>query len=175
MSRKILLTSFQTWLPHQKSNSSDDLLQKMQGFHCPEGEFIYLRYLPVDTVQASAKVIAAIAEYQPDFVICCGMAESRTNLTLESNACFQEGGKTQQILYTSLPLESLVSVLTQTEMSHDAGKFVCEGLYYKVLEYLHFSACSCSALFVHVPVLTPDNEGIILSDFKSLLRAILIQ
>jgi pyroglutamyl-peptidase len=65
MAKKILLTSFQTWLPHQVSNSSDDLLTKIQ-----EQEFAavltFLRRLPVDVALASSKAIAIIQTLQPD-------------------------------------------------------------------------------------------------------------
>ncbi|WP_017304644.1 hypothetical protein [Spirulina subsalsa] len=167
MARKILLTSFQTWLPHQVSNSSDDLLQKIQG-HPPQNlELIYLRHLPVDTHRASQQVQQAIAQYQPHCVVCCGMAESRENLTLESHACWG----TEQF-FTTLPLESLIAPLTATTISHDAGKFVCEGLYFHVLEYLHRTQSSCGGVFVHVPRLAPKNEAKIVRDFQHLLMGL---
>ncbi|MCW6034704.1 peptidase C15 [Spirulina subsalsa FACHB-351] len=164
MARQILLTSFQTWLPHQRSNSSDDLLQKIQE-HPPHNlELLYLRHLPVDTDQASQQVQKAIEQYQPYGVVCCGMAESRQGLTVESRACW---GTTQ--FSTSLPLEVLIAPLAATTISHDAGKFVCEGLYFHVLEYLHRTQSSSVGLFVHVPPLTPENEAKIVQDFHHLL------
>jgi pyroglutamyl-peptidase len=44
----------------------------------------FLRQLPVDIELASKSVISKIAELQPDIIICCGMAESRSQLTIEA-------------------------------------------------------------------------------------------
>lgn len=67
MSRKILFTSFTTWLPHQKSNSSDDLLQAISPLRDRD---LFLRLLPVDIELASKSAISKIAELQPDIIIC---------------------------------------------------------------------------------------------------------
>lgn len=167
MTRKVLLTSFQTWLPHQRSNSSDDLLAILQREANSPTPLTFLRQLPVDIDRASQRAIAAIATQQPHAVICCGMAESRQHLTLESRAT---DGKAQ--LETSVNLASLVAKLSHTQISHDAGKFVCEGLYYRVLNYLQQFQPHTDCLFVHVPVLNTDNFSAILSDFRSILSEI---
>ncbi|MBD1920722.1 peptidase C15 [Microcoleus sp. FACHB-831] len=164
MKRKILLTSFQTWMPHQKSNSSDDLLMEIAKLDLSH-ELIYLRQLPVDVQLASSSAIAKIDEVQPDAIICCGMAESRTTLTVESNAsCGQE------VIKTSLDLGQLVGGLTGTGISHDAGKFVCEGLYYQVLKYLREQQKNCPCIFVHVPIMTQDNLAEIVADFLLIIQ-----
>lgn len=128
MSNTILLTSFQTWLPHQQSNASDDLLGEMQKQDFSTASLSFLRQLPVDVPQASHRVIADIKALQPERIICCGMAESYHKLVIESNATCQE-----KLLRTSVDLEKLVAELSFTEISHNAGKFVCEGLYYEIL------------------------------------------
>ncbi|HAG83662.1 MAG TPA: peptidase C15 [Cyanobacteria bacterium UBA12227] len=210
MSCKILLTSFQTWLPHQRSNSSDDLVQTILGeidqFNSLSISLIGLRQLPVDVTQAVHLAIAKIEELQPDGIICCGMAERRTKLTVES--CATSGYISSQndlslsylsaskmlsfkrfpygspepwqvdealeanLLQTSVNLEDLLTGLANTEISHDAGKFVCEGLYYQVLKYLHEYNLNTSCIFVHVPVLTSDNLPILLAEFGIILHRI---
>lgn len=79
MANKILLTSFDTWLHHQKSNSSDDLLNEisqraggfteqicmltdMRSLPTPTAfpSLTLLRQLPVDVELASCCVIAKI-------------------------------------------------------------------------------------------------------------------
>ena len=167
MNKKILLTSFQTWLPHQVSNAADDLLIPIQESSFSAGDLIFLRQLPVQVSQASQQVIAMIEQLQPDGVICCGMAESRQQLTLESNATWQER------LYTSVNLEELVAKLAHTQISHNAGKFVCEGLYYHVLTYLKEFRPQSQGLFVHVPLLHGNNFSNVLADFRKLLTEII--
>ncbi|MCU0534155.1 MAG: peptidase C15, partial [Hydrococcus sp. Prado102] len=116
MPKKILLTSFQTWLPHHVSNSSDDLLAKIQEEAFLSASLTFLRQLPVDVSLASEKAIATIQILQPHVVICCGMAESREQLTIESNATWDD-----EQIYTSVNLERLISQLSSTHISHNAG------------------------------------------------------
>ncbi|MDB9315078.1 peptidase C15 [Spirulina sp. CS-785/01] len=162
--KRLLLTSFQTWLPHQVSNASDDLLAMVVGRYLPGIEWVLLRQLPVETREASETVLAAIETYHPDGIICCGMAESRSQLTVESN-----GRKGQQRLYTSVNLAQLIAPLSLTHISHDAGNFVCEGVYFEVLRYLQEKELKMPCLFVHVPILTAQNQVQVFSDFQQIL------
>jgi pyroglutamyl-peptidase len=174
MNGKILLTSFQTWLPHQNSNASDDLLEAIAQLNILSPSLTFLRQLPVDVPQSSHLVIDKIEELQPDCIICCGMAECRINLTVESCATCND------LLKTSVNLEKLVAESVGTEISHDAGKFVCEGLYYEVLSYLRCrrrcyrtsrNLHTC-CIFVHVPVLTPENSPGIVADFRLIIEKV---
>lgn len=152
----ILLTSFAPWLCHHRSNSSDDLLVSIQD-NCPKN-LLFLRQLPVNTHRASERVIKAIQDKKPDFVICCGMAESRYRLSLESQA----RSSTKKLL-TSILLPDLIKNLDYSYISDNAGQFVCEELYFQVLKY------HPRALFVHVPLLTDKNFAIIQRDFQKII------
>jgi pyroglutamyl-peptidase len=165
MSNKVLLTSFTTWLPHQLSNSSDDLLNEISRLDA-FSSLTFLRLLPVDIELASSCVIAKINELQPDIVICCGMAESRILLSIESTATCGE-----MVLTTSVNLLKLVTNSTAI-VSEDAGKFVCEGLYYSVLKYILDHNLNTHCIFIHVPILTEQNLAEIVSDFKLIVHKI---
>jgi pyroglutamyl-peptidase len=164
--KKILLTSFDTWMPHQKSNASDDLLAQISPRDFWPDALIFLRKLPVNETLASKQAIAKIQEVQPDVVICCGMAEGREILTVESQAF-----SLQDCLKTIVDLNQLVAGLPNTAISHDAGQFVCEALYYSVLNYLNsFSQPQIPCIFVHVPILHPDNMEAIAADFSAIVH-----
>ncbi|MCC3408712.1 MAG: peptidase C15 [Microcoleus sp. PH2017_10_PVI_O_A] len=165
MTNKILLTSFDTWLPHQKSNSSDDLLAKISQIKSLPDSLNFLRKLPVDFELAPKLAIAQINQLQPDITICCGMAESRQKLTLESCACCET-----DILKTAVNLEPLVADLASTEISHEAGKYVCEALYYAVLKHIRDAQLPAKCIFVHVPILTDKNLDKIVADFLLIIR-----
>ncbi len=203
MNGKILLTSFQTWLPDQTSNSSDDLLEEIAKLDISPS-LTFLRQLPVDISEASQLAIAKIEELQPNSIICCGMAAKRKKLTVE--ACATCGyastrirlysyclslcrivrlkklqnflpillAKSNQpdsiLLKPSVDLEKLVASLSVTEISHEAGKFVCEGLYYEILKYLRQANSNTSCIFVHVPVLTQENLSDIVADFRLIMQ-----
>lgn len=165
MTRKILLTSFDTWLPHHKSNSSDDLLEKISQLHFPGESLTLLRKLPVDFQLAPNRVVAQINALKPDAIICCGMAESREKLTVESRA---KNG--YEVIKAAADIEGLVENLAATEISHEAGKFVCEGLYYSVLKHLRDRQLPSRCVFVHVPRLDGKNSQQLQADFLSILQ-----
>jgi len=166
MSRKILFTSFTTWLPHQKSNSSDDLLQEIRKVRDRDS---FLRQLPVDTELASSLTTAKIVELQPDIIICCGMAESRSQLTIEAKASAED-----EVLNTQVNLFQLIAGIDGVEISYDAGKFVCEGLYYSILKYLQNSQLSSRCIFIHVPILSQDNLAEIKNSFLAVAQRLTI-
>jgi pyroglutamyl-peptidase len=165
MTKKILLTSFTTWLPHQKTNSADDLLEKIAQLNSTFAALNFLRQLPVNIQLASNTVMEKVQALEPELIICCGMAERRQHLSIESNATCDG-----RILQTNIELEKLVKENDRVKISHDAGKFVCEGLYYSVLEWItrHQSPASC--IFVHVPILTEQNFKLVLNDFEFILQ-----
>ncbi|MEL6438153.1 MAG: peptidase C15 [Cyanobacteria bacterium J06621_8] len=164
MHAKILLTSFQTWLPHHTSNSSDDLLVLLQQQHCND-TLNFLRQLPVDIQLASQKVISSINTLQPKGIICCGMAERRQTLTIESQARCQS-----ECLQSVVNISELIESLSFTQISHDAGKFVCEGLYYQILNYLRGIPQTIPCIFVHVPILNQKNQELILQDLNLIIQ-----
>ncbi|PAX52181.1 peptidase C15 [Brunnivagina elsteri] len=179
MTKRFILTSFDIWLPHHTSNSSDDLLELVNKVNFVPNDLIFLRKLPVDVKTASAKVITQIDETQPDYIICCGMAESRSKLSVESNArsTVHIGEDwNESILRTSIDLDNLVRQSTALEISHNCGRFVCEGLYYSVLNYLNlhsqFHPNKSSCIFIHVPILTKDNLSVVLEGFLSIIHCL---
>jgi pyroglutamyl-peptidase len=165
MNTNILLTSFDTWQPHQNSNSSDDLLATIAQIKTLPYSMTFLRKLPVDFQEAPILAIAKINQLQPDTIICCGMSEKAQQLTLESCACCD-----RHILKTAVNLEHLIADLSTIQISNDAGKFVCEALYYAVLKHLVDFRLSTKCIFVHVPILTSENADKIVADFLLILN-----
>ncbi|MCC5619498.1 peptidase C15 [Nostoc sp. CHAB 5836] len=165
MKKRILLTSFDIWLKDQLSNSSDDLLLEVSKLDLIPHDLTFLRQLPVDVKLASTQVMGKINAIQPDYIICCGMAASRTQLSVEASASCGES-----ILQTEVDLEKLVVGAAAIEISHDCGKFVCEGLYYSVLDYLRQNQLTARCLFVHVPILNQENFMGILADFVLIIN-----
>jgi pyroglutamyl-peptidase len=176
MQKKILLTSFDIWLSQQKSNSSDDLLLALAKMASLPHDLNFLHRLPVDVQLASCHVITKINELQPDYIICCGMAASRSKLSVEVLACStgilpgEAINSSENILRTTVDIEKLLVGTAAVEISYDCGKFVCEGLYYSVLDYLHQSQLSIKCIFVHVPILNQENLIQIVTDFVLMIN-----
>jgi pyroglutamyl-peptidase len=167
MGKSLLLTSFQTWLPHQLSNSSDDLILELLHHRTVSPSLHVARQLPVDFFQAPLQAIALVNRLRPDVVVCCGMSEQRSQLNLESCAIAHH-----ETLTTPFDVDELVTGLPHTTISDDAGRFVCNYLYYSLLRYIQDQGLSTRCLFVHVPVLTDENRSLILHDFQKVLHRV---
>jgi pyroglutamyl-peptidase len=167
MRSSLLLTSFATWLPHQKSNTSDDLLALAAQHPAFSPTWQMLRQLPVDSQGAIDQVLDMLERLQPAGILCCGMAEMRTQMEVEVQAVCGD-----RSLRTSVNVADWVNSLSATGMSDDAGQFVCNDLYYGVLAYIRDRQLPIAGLFVHIPLLTPENTPAILSDFLTICRAI---
>jgi pyroglutamyl-peptidase len=125
---------------------------------------VLISQLPVNRDLAPTQVIAQIQIYRPKLVICCGMAERRQHLTLEL-----QGVSGQESLKTGLNLKALVRETVQTQISQDAGRFVCNHLYYQILSHLKHHHPACQALFVHIPIVTTVNWPVVEFDFLRIL------
>lgn len=162
MRHAILITSFATWLPHQRSNASDDLLLRFLA--ASADTYHTLRHLPVDHVLAPMQLIDAVDRLDPAVVVCCGMAEEREPLCVEAQADMDGVVKT-----TDVDLIALTEGLPMTQISYDAGDFVCNTLYYRCLEHLEKSGGGHHCVFVHVPVLTEENTERIVEAFTAVI------
>jgi pyroglutamyl-peptidase len=165
MSSPFLITTFTTWKPEQPSNASDDLIEALLQRNLLSETAHLLRQIPVDFELASATVLARMADLQPEWVVCCGMAEQRSRLTVESN-----GKLDNHQIHTPVDVHELVQDLAITEVSHDAGKFVCNHLYYSVLNHVRTQQLRTHCVFVHVPILHSKNLGTVLQDFTVILN-----
>ncbi|MEO0758065.1 MAG: peptidase C15 [Cyanobacteria bacterium J06648_16] len=163
MAKAILLTSFRPWKAHQLENSSEVMLQRLAPQLPPHARWV--SGLVVNFDLAPIQVIAQVQLLRPKLVLCCGMAERRTHLTIE-----QWGKGSSQQRSTRLDLATLAADTVHTRISTDAGAFVCNHLYYRLLEYVQTVQPSTHVLFVHVPKLTVQNWPVIEFDFLRLLR-----
>jgi pyroglutamyl-peptidase len=167
MARITLITSFDRWESHHTSNSSDDLLAAMIQRNLVAEHIYFLRKIPVDFQLAPKVAIAKINELKPDQIICCGMAEKRTELTIESN-----GKSEEEMIQTTIKLDQIISHLSLTKISHDAGNFVCNHLYYSILKHIQINQLNSHCIFIHVPLLNETNLFPILKDFHQILQTI---
>ncbi len=163
----ILITSFSGWKPHHSSNASDDLLQRV--IDKKARPLHHLRRIPVDFELAVRHVLERFDALKPKVLICCGMAERRSKLNVESRAVLDGN-----MLETRVNLKRLTADLPMTRISHNAGKFVCNTLYYRALEHVHAQPTGHHCLFVHVPVLTEENSQGLEEDFAAIIERLYI-
>jgi pyroglutamyl-peptidase len=126
-----------------------------------------LRRLPVHCELSTIQVLAQMAALQPAVVVCCGMAEARSHLTLE-----QYARRGDRRLRTDLDLAVLCHGLGLTTLSEDAGNYVCNHLYFDVLTAIATGRGTCRGLFVHVPCLHPRTQPWLLLEFLTVLHRV---
>ena len=161
----LLITSFRAWRSHQHSNSSQDLVAAMAANHQLPPNAVWLSQVPVNFQTAPMQVLSEIYRIRPRAVVCCGMAEKRVCLSLEQQARGRMGA-----LKTNLNLVDLLANTRLSEVSYDAGDYVCNHLYYSVLEAIYQGKISTSCLFVHVPLLSVQTWPLIQSDLSEVLE-----
>lgn len=128
---------------------------------------VWLSQVPVSFAIAPIRVINAMYRFCPRAVVCCGMAEKRAYLSLE-----QQGKGAAQSLQTDLNLVELLADTRLSQISDDAGDYVCNALYYQVLQAIQKRAITTPCLFVHVPVLRESTRSLIQSDMRLVLNKV---
>jgi pyroglutamyl-peptidase len=161
----MLLTTFAPWRAHQTSNAADDLVAYLHHGQLLPARTTVLRHVPVSFELAPIRVMAKVVELQPTVVVCCGMAEGRTHLNLE-----RYGKGDDRAVATSLPLANLIADTHLTAISDCAGTYVCNHLYYRVLEAIAQYHWPTQALFVHIPPLLPATQPLLAHDLALILQ-----
>lgn len=170
--RPVLITSFRPWRSHQKSNSSDELIDELQRNGQLPPDSIWIRNLPVSFELAPIRLISELYYHQPRIVICCGMAEKRACLSIEKYAKKRTSDTDTYVLETAVDTHRLLKNTCLSEISNDAGAYVCNDLYYSVLEKIKMDNLPTDAVFLHIPVLIPATRAFILKDFLSVLDSV---
>ena len=165
----MLLTTFAPWRAHQRSNAADDLVAHLQQQQqVPPGTTV-LRHIPVSFELAPIRVMAKLVELRSPVVVCCGMAEKRSYLHLE-----RYGKGDDLALETALPLDGLLANTHLSDISDDAGTYVCNHLYYRLLGAIAQHRWPTQVLFVHIPPLTPATRPLLAHDLALILKRLTV-
>jgi pyroglutamyl-peptidase len=164
----VLITSFRPWRVRQRSNSSHDLVAELYASGKLPADTVWLPQLPVSFELAPMRVINEIGRLRPRVVICCGMAEKRAVLSIERQAKRSQGQEPWLSLQTSAAVCTLLSGTRLSEISEDAGSYVCNHLYYSVLKFIDQANWPTVAIFIHVPLLSAANKKLIFDDFVAI-------
>ncbi len=128
--------------------------------------------LPVEYEKCADILIDNISAYHPDAVICTGVAVKRREITPEYVAVNMKdspspdnAGKTcifqpiidegESALYTTLPIADVVDTMhaagVPSALSFDAGAYVCNNLFYRLMYYIKNSSRKIYGGFIHIP------------------------
>ncbi|MEH6445166.1 MAG: hypothetical protein V7784_14825 [Oceanospirillaceae bacterium] len=166
--KRVLITGFEKF-DAAKSNPTQDMLQ---GFHSTE---VILRtaVLPVTFDGSFLLLQKLIAEFSPDYILLCGLAGNREQISLEKiainyvNARITDNNGKQPLdetisasgadgYFSTFPIAELAAYLQDKSVaatvSLSAGSYVCNYLMYQALHVLQNS--DVQTTFVHFPPLT---------------------
>ena len=157
---RVLISAFEPFC-NRKINNSEEVLNKLD--LCKYNKIL----LPVSYNRSFNILKEEINKIKPDLVICLGEAINRIEICLErrainlrkasicdnDNVCF-DGLKVNdcedEFLYSNLNIDKLV-LKTNVADSFDAGMFVCNSLFYELLDYNRELNNSMLCGFIHIP------------------------
>ena len=162
---KVLLTGFEPF-GTATSNPSGEIVKRISG------DKIVTAILPVAYTQSAERLLALIAEHNPDVVICLGQAEGRTQITPEKIAINLDDARladNQGVLrhdvkilesgpdayFSTLPVNEIVEAIkargVPAAVSLSAGAFLCNHVFYVAQN--KFAGTKVRSGFVHVPLM----------------------
>jgi pyroglutamyl-peptidase len=164
---KVLVTAFGPFDGRLKNASSLALYELKR-----KVSDLKTRILPVDAVVAPARLKQALRQLRPDALIMLGEAVGSGQIRLETTAWNeldfaipdlagrQPRGKkiirdAADVYHSTLPLQSIFVKLQEQHqvcLSDDAGRYLCNQLFYVALAHLKKSSMSCLAGFIHLPL-----------------------
>ena len=171
----VLLTGFEPF-GAATSNPSGEIVKQISG------DNIITAILPVAYTQSADRLLALIAEHNPDVVICLGQAEGRTAITPEKVAINLDDARLTdnegvlrsdvKILdhgldayFSTLPLVEMVEAIKAqgipASVSLSAGAFLCNHVFYVAQN--KFAGTNVRSGFVHVPLMdsqAPEFPGL---------------
>ncbi|EPJ48846.1 MAG: hypothetical protein OFPI_27500 [Osedax symbiont Rs2] len=165
---RVLITGFEKFAGAQ-SNPTEEMLI---GFSYSDA-IVKTRVLPVTYASAFSELQAEIKEFSPEFILLCGLAEHREQISIEKiginyiNSQIADNAGEQPLdvkisdggadgHFSTFETSTLVSYLQQcqidSKLSLSAGSYLCNFVLYKTLEMLKGS--SVKVTFVHFPKLS---------------------
>ncbi|MCA9264981.1 MAG: hypothetical protein KDA60_14075 [Planctomycetales bacterium] len=173
---RILLTAFEPYGPWIDNASWLTLIRVTHDL--PSTPEVVTRKYPVDFDEVQERIAADLLTGF-DFALHLGQAPGTTAIQLESTAInvrqdesmtelgtdfglLQAGG--EAAFQTNLPIAEWANGMRQqglpVQVSHYAGTYLCNALYYWSLSLSREAGGGCRSLFVHLPVASEQAEAI---------------
>lgn len=151
---RALLTGFEPFR-HWAVNSSGEAVRALGGM-----PGIETRVLPVDHEAAADALRLAVAASRPRVILCTGLAPDPVP-RLELRARKPEGVATgEPVLCGVWPwaaaLGAIATAGAPARLSADAGRYVCETVYWTALDARREMPAATLVAFLHLPPVGPD-------------------
>lgn len=168
---KALVTGFEPF-GKMKSNPSWEAV-KLLSDRLGKNVVVRKMLLPVEYERAADLLLEKAAEYRPDVILCVGVAEKRHAVTpeyvavnIKDSTMPDNGGKVylyekivdegDAALYTNLPITDVLDAVhlvgVPATPSFDAGAFVCNDLFYRLMYDIKYGEKNVYGGFIHLPL-----------------------
>lgn len=195
----VLLTGFEPF-DGEAINPSWEAVRALDGWQCGPAT-VHVRQMPCVFGLALEALAGAIAELQPNVVVCVGQAGGRSEVSIERVAINLDDGRIADnaghqpidspvvvggpaAYFSTLPIKAMVRDLRAggipAAVSNTAGNFVCNHLFYGLMDQLATGPHAGSARggFIHIPYLPqqatrfPGTPSMALSTLVEALRVV---
>ena len=168
--KKLLLTAFEPFAG-ETINPSFEVAKAIEHFSFADAE-VQTLMLPVDRFQAIEMTLKRISELQPDLVILLGEGSRRFRITPErvainvddfripDNTGNQPRGEAivedaPAAYFSTLPIygivERLIAAKIPAAISNTAGTYLCNRLFYSVMNFIAVEKLPAKSGFIHLP------------------------
>lgn len=170
MEQKVLLTGFEPF-GGEKLNPSWEAVKQLHG-EVIDGVTLVAEQIPTVFGKSIEVIEKLIQQYNPDIVICVGQAGGRLHITPErvainiNDARIPDNKGNQPIdepiadkgpvaYWSTLPIKRMVKNMQKSNIpasiSHTAGTFVCNHIFYGLMDYITRTSLSIQGGFIHIP------------------------
>ncbi|MDR4432735.1 pyroglutamyl-peptidase I [Bacillus tequilensis] len=170
MRKKVLITGFDPF-DKETVNPSWEAAKRLNGFETNEG-IVAAEQIPTVFRTALDTLRQAIQTHQPDIVICVGQAGGRMQITPErvainlADARIPDNEGQQPIdeeispggpaaYWTGLPVKRMTEKMKENgipaAVSYTAGTFVCNYLFYGLMDHISRTSPHIRGGFIHIP------------------------
>ncbi|PEZ74716.1 pyroglutamyl-peptidase I [Bacillus sp. AFS017274] len=170
MKQKVLLTGFEPF-GGERVNPSWEAVKQLHG-EVIEDVTLVAEQIPTVFGKSVAVMEQLIQQHNPDIVICVGQAGGRLHITPERVAINMDDARipdnqgNQPIdepitdkgpvaYWSTIPIKRIVENMKESNIpasvSHTAGTFVCNHIFYGLMDYITRTSSSIRGGFIHIP------------------------
>lgn len=163
--KKILITAFEPF-GENTINPTTEILKEIDDTY--NNIVIVKKNLPVIYDKCFKILKPLIDSENPDYILCMGLAGGRKNICIErvainiQNAAIadNDGNKFEGKLinkngnvgyFTNLPFEKLKKIDSRIDYSFSAGTYICNNIFYLLMEYIEKHNSKIKGGFIHIP------------------------
>lgn len=153
---RVLVTGFEPF-GNLTVNPSAQVVRNISGYHQARGTFqVHGVVLPVDYDRARNEIEEVLLEMKPHYCISLGAAPYRycrfeKKARVPAEFVEEIPAEIQSLWDENELIASFASVGERLGISSDAGKYVCEAVYWTILNFSRLRGFPQESCFIHIP------------------------